>query len=193
LASGATALLFGHACLARRDRRDHRDRAGASRDRTAEFVRSSGRLQDRRLRGEKGRDPVRRDRRVRRANDLRRGTGPRLRGWNACVARWREIGLRIVFYNLGGQDAREPQFGYFRDAIITGKQWRTSAGLRIGQPWKYIFRYYPRSRPSSSGTWWSLVRRRWPYGGGGTYTGLAAKVMNGWVVAFQVYYQAGEE
>src|SRR5688572_13546610 len=60
---------------------------------------------------------------------LRRGGA---RGWNACVGRWREFGLRIVFYNLGGQDACKPQYGYFRDAIITGNQWRTSKGLRVG-------------------------------------------------------------
>jgi hypothetical protein len=122
---------------------------------------------------------------------LRRG-GRRLRGWNACVARWRQLGLRIVFYNLGGQDPCKPQYGYFRDALITGKQWRTSKGLRVGQPWRYIFRYYARPM-TRNGTWWSLVRRRWPYGSGGTYGALSAKVMNGWVIAFQVYYQAGGE
>jgi hypothetical protein len=123
---------------------------------------------------------------------LRRG-GQRLRGWNACVARWRELGLRIVFYNLGGQDACKPQHGYFRDAIITGRQWRTSKGLQIRQPWRYILRHYSGARPSANGVWWTLLPRKWPYGGGGTYAGLAAKVMDGWVVAFQVYYQAGGE
>lgn len=123
---------------------------------------------------------------------LRRGGG-RLRGWNACVARWRELGLRIVFYNLGGEDSCRPQHGYFRDALITGRQWRTSKGLRIRQPRRYLFRYYAGARPSVSGLWWTLVPRKWPYGGGGTYAGLAAKVVDGWVVAFQVYYQAGGE
>lgn len=123
---------------------------------------------------------------------LRRG-GARLRGWNACVARWREFGLRIVFYNLGGQDACKPQYGYFRDATITGKQWRTSKGLRVGQPWRYIFRYYPRARPSPrTASWWPLLLRRVAYFDD-PYAGLSAKVMNGWVVAFQVYYQAGGE
>jgi hypothetical protein len=124
---------------------------------------------------------------------LARGTG-RLRGWNACVARWRPIGLRIVFYNLGGQNPCEPQYGYFRDAVMTGRQWRTVGGLRIGDPWRRIFRYYPHARPSPvTSQWWWLIERRWPYGDGGTYGGLSAKILRGWVVAFQIYYQAGGE
>ena len=123
---------------------------------------------------------------------LRRGTGRRLRGWNACVARWRDLGLRIVFYNLGGQDSCKPQHGAFRDAIIAGKQWRTSKGLRIGHPQRYILRYYRHARPSPTRTWWSLVRRTVVYFDR-PYGALSAKVMNGRVVAFQVYYQAGGE
>jgi hypothetical protein len=94
---------------------------------------------------------------------LRRGTG-RLRLWNACVGRWRNLGLRIVFYNLGGENSCRPQYGYFRDALITDKRWRTSKGLRIGHPSRYVLRYYPAARPSSSRPlWWSLVLRNVPY------------------------------
>ena len=85
---------------------------------------------------------------------LRHDRGPGLQGWNACVGRWRGIGLKIVFYNLGGQDSCRPQYGYFRDALITGKQWRTAVGLRIGHPWKYIARYHPRARPAPGSSSW---------------------------------------
>ena len=125
---------------------------------------------------------------------LRHERGPGLQGWNACVGRWRGIGLKIVFYNLGGRDSCRPQYGYFRDALITGKQWRTAAGLRSGHPWKYIARYHPRARPAPGSTsWWWLVARSWPFGAGGSYGALSAKGANGSIVAFQVYYQAGGE
>jgi hypothetical protein len=124
---------------------------------------------------------------------LRPGTGRLLRGWNACVARWRQLGLPVVFYNLAGQNSCRPQYGYFRDAVITGKRWRTTKGLRIGDPWRYISRYYPHARPTTTRPlWWSLVMRTVPYFDK-PYVALSAKVMDGSVVAFQVYYQAGGE
>ena len=121
---------------------------------------------------------------------LRRGAGP-LEGWNACVARWRSIGLRIVFYNLGGKDACLPRYGYFRDARMTGRHWRTAAGLRPGDPWRRIFRHYPRARRSpATASWWWLVERRFPHGDDGIYAGLSANVVRRRVVALHVYYQA---
>lgn len=114
-------------------------------------------------------------------------------GWNGCDVTWRQLGLKIYFYNLGGRGPCKPQFGYFRDALITGKNWRTASGLRIGDPMRSIWRYHPKAKPPLKGSWWSLVMRPWPYGDGGTYAGLAAKVNNGKVSAFSVYFQAGGE
>lgn len=113
-------------------------------------------------------------------------------GWNGCVLSWRSLGLRIYFYNLGGADPCDGQTGRFRDALVTGKQWRTANGLRIGQPARLIKRYHPRAR-KLDGAWWALVTRSWPYGEGGTYAGLAAKVNRGSVSAFSIYFQAGGE
>ncbi len=85
---------------------------------------------------------------------------------------WRRLGLRIYFYNLGGRDPCVPQYGYFRNALMIGKRWRTANGLQA---------------------WWALVTRAFPYSDGGTYAGLAAKVNRGSVSAFSIYFQAGGE
>jgi hypothetical protein len=108
-----------------------------------------------------------------------------------CRVGWRGAGLSIQFYNLGLGDPCEPQYGYFSQAVMSGKQWRTSKGLRVGRPWKYVFRYFPRARPAPAGPWWWLVIRRSPYGDNSLYAGLEAKVQRGWVVAFRVNYAAG--
>jgi hypothetical protein len=109
-----------------------------------------------------------------------------------CVARWRPLGLRISFYNLGGQDPCRPQFGYFNEATLTGKHWRTANGLRIGHPWRYIFRYHPKARPSPvTRGWWWLLTRHTVIGEGGPYGALTAKVVDGTVVAFAVSFPAG--
>jgi hypothetical protein len=111
-----------------------------------------------------------------------------------CLVSWRSLGLTIAFYNLGGRNPCAPQYGYFSSATMTGRQWRTSSALRIGVPQRYIFRYFARAKPSPrTSQWWWLVARRTIYGAGGVYGGLEAKVVNGWVSAFRVNYQAGGE
>jgi hypothetical protein len=114
-------------------------------------------------------------------------------GWNGCEVIWRHLGLRIYFYNLAGQDPCRPQYGYFRDALVTGKRWRTASGLRIGDPMRWIYRYHPRAKPIGTGAWWSLLQRTPPWGDGRGYAALAAKVNRGTVSAFSVWFQAGGE
>jgi hypothetical protein len=106
-----------------------------------------------------------------------------------CVVRWRSLGLRIQFYNLGGQDPCKPQYGYFGHALITGKEWRTSKGLRIGEPSHRLYALYSPRR--FTGPWAWLVSRYTPIGIGGYYPGLEAKRLDGWVVAFRINYPAG--
>jgi hypothetical protein len=118
----------------------------------------------------------------------------RASGWNGCVVTWRRYGLQIFFYNLGGNDSCRPETGFFRDAIMTGRSWRTASGLRIGHPTSFIRRYHPRARHDPRArNWWWLVTRTFPYGEGGEYAALTAKVRNGRVAAFAVYHQAGGE
>jgi hypothetical protein len=49
-----------------------------------------------------------------------------------CRVGWRSASLSIQFYNLGGEDACEPQYGYLSQAIMAGRQWRTSKGCVLG-------------------------------------------------------------
>jgi hypothetical protein len=106
-----------------------------------------------------------------------------------CTARWRHIGLRIGFYNLGGQDPCRRQYGYFSNATMVGRQWVTARGLRLGDPSRKLHALYAPRRFTGS---WAWLLRRWsPYGEGAYYPGLAAKIMDGWVTAFRIRYAAG--
>lgn len=43
-----------------------------------------------------------------------------------CVARWRDLGLRITFYVIDRRrDACEPEDACFWSAVMTGPMWRT--------------------------------------------------------------------
>jgi hypothetical protein len=106
-----------------------------------------------------------------------------------CVARWRPLGLRITFYNLGGHDACEPQYGYFSEALLTGNQWRTAKGLRIADPARRLWVLYNPRR--FTGPWASLLTRYTRIGTNGYYAALEAKILRGRVTAFRVNYAAG--
>lgn len=109
----------------------------------------------------------------------------------SCAARWRPLGLAIGFYNLGGRDACSPQYGYFASATMTGRRWRTSSGLAIGDPFRLLHVRYRRAEPRAGGWWWLIVRSTRREGRLTTEPGLEAKVVNGRVVAFRVRYPAG--
>jgi hypothetical protein len=111
--------------------------------------------------------------------------------YQGCAARWADLGLRINFYNLGGQNPCQRQYGYFSDATMVGRQWQTAKGLRIGDPSRKLYATYTPRR--FTGAWAWLVTRYLPYAGGFHYPGLAAKIQRGWVVAFRVRYPAGGE
>ena len=106
-----------------------------------------------------------------------------------CYARWSTLRLRITFYNLGGRNPCVPRWGNFGRAEIVGRDWQTRSGLRIGDPLRALRARYPQARPHPP-YWWLVVRRS-PFGLGGTYPGLSAKVRDGRVVAFVVQYPAG--
>jgi hypothetical protein len=117
-------------------------------------------------------------------------------GGSACMAGWRQHGLTIQFYNLGGDDACAPASGRFLRATMRGNHWTTTLGLRIGDPVGKLRRLYPsaRLRPGQrrvrpTGYW--LVTRYSPIGVGGAYPGLLAEVAQGRVRSFQVSYAAG--
>ena len=106
----------------------------------------------------------------------------------SCFARWRPHGLAVELYNLGGANPCSPA-GRFGAATMTGARWRTTVGLRIGDPSSRVRRLYRRA--TRRGAWFWLVTRRSLIGEGGPYPGLAAKIAGGRVVAFRVRYAAG--
>jgi hypothetical protein len=113
-----------------------------------------------------------------------------------CTAIWRQYGLTIFFYNLGGKDACVPRYGYFSKAIMAKGIWRTASGLRVGMRTRAIRRYFPNAtfrrgvRYGWPSGWW-LVTRTSHYGNGGDYPGLLADTRSGRVFAFQVRHPAG--
>jgi hypothetical protein len=61
---------------------------------------------------------------------------------DVCKMNWRG-GLEIDFYNLGGQDPCV--YGRFCRAHVTGSEWATSKGLRVGDRTRRMFRLYPEA------------------------------------------------
>lgn len=106
-----------------------------------------------------------------------------------CKARWRPIGLRIGFYNLGGRNPCLRQYGYFSNATMVGRHWVTARGLRLGDPARKLHTLYSPRR--FTGSWARLLTRYSQFGDGGYYPDLAAKIHRGWVTAFRIRYPAG--
>jgi hypothetical protein len=106
-----------------------------------------------------------------------------------CLARWSGPGVRISFYNLGGQNPCQRRYGYFGEGIITGRGWATGRGLRIGDSARRVSALYGQRRVSGAWAW--LLTRRSPFGDGGVYAALSARIHHGRVTAFRVKYQAG--
>jgi hypothetical protein len=111
----------------------------------------------------------------------------------ACDVRWRDLGLRIEFYNLGGTDACSGA-GRFLRATITSRRWRTAKGLRVGDSVARLRRLYPRAtfrRDRFYGAGWWLVTRVSRVGTTSRYPGLQARVRSGRVSALVLQYPAG--
>ncbi len=56
--------------------------------------------------------------------------GSRDRNGEICPRRWPHHGLRIVFYNLGGNNPCRGAFGFFSNARAKGPHWRTIGDSR---------------------------------------------------------------
>ncbi len=111
---------------------------------------------------------------------MRRGGNPYFQG--LCHVSWRSLGLSMRFYVLRRRNPCAPQHGCFFSALMTGKQWRTGRGLRIGDPSRRLYALYSGVRAHSYWRWLVTV----PSPGAGSYPGLAAKLRKGVVVAFAV-------
>jgi hypothetical protein len=110
-----------------------------------------------------------------------------------CSVTWARLGLRIGFYNLGGLPPCGRATGHFSNAAITGTQWRTGVGLRVGDRVLRLRSLYPDARYGADGFggegWWLVARRNAT--GSGTYPGLLARTRAGRVTALVVRYPAG--
>ena len=112
----------------------------------------------------------------------------------ACDVRWRSVGLRILFYNLGGTNPCTRVGGRFGLGTMSGSRWRTAKGLAVGAPLSRLRRMYPRATYHTSsfyGSGWWLVTRTSHIGRTHKYPGLLATVRNGRVTAFRIAYAAG--
>ena len=142
---------------------------------------------------------VKRDGTLRGAIDAfgRPGDRDRRYGGQVCIVRWPRHGLKIGFYNLGGNDACRGRYGFFSEARARGPHWVTNRDLAIGDRRRRLRNLYPGARyheAGPGGSWpagWWLVRRESPFGTGGYYPGLLATLEDRRVDAFFVRYPAG--
>ena len=86
---------------------------------------------------------------------------------SSCTATWSRLGLTINLYNLGGGDPCSRRFGLFGRAIVRGPGWRTTKGLRVGDPVTRLRSLYRSARfhRGTRGFWpagWWLVPRAEP-------------------------------
>jgi hypothetical protein len=111
------------------------------------------------------------------------------RGPSLCLVIWPRIGLTVNF-GLVGNDPRDLcKAGVALVVTVTSRgAWRTSAGLRVGDPIARLRALYPKSRahlhdPGQAG-YWLVTRRLCREVGGQPYAGLLARVRRGRVSAF---------
>lgn len=79
-----------------------------------------------------------------------------------AVATWRSLGLRLRLSTLGAQPAGKngctaPGSIYIHAAYVSGRQWQTQKGLRVGLPVAVIRQLYPGAIPQPR------ANRDWPH------------------------------
>jgi len=139
---------------------------------------------------------VKRDGTLRGAVDAFGLPSQKSRNGEVCTVRWSQHGLRIVFYNLGGNNPCRGKFGFFSNARAKGPHWKTNRDLAVGDSERRLENLYPHAKfhPSEPGFWpagWWLVRRANQFGTPGSYPGLLAHMHGGDVQSFSVRYAAG--
>jgi hypothetical protein len=107
-----------------------------------------------------------------------------------CTVRWKALGLRMFFANLGGANPCAAETGFFTVALTTSKSWRTANGLAVGDRLAKLKRKSPRARRGDRRggrvEWWLVTRRELPALGGARVPRLIALVRKGRVVAFEL-------
>ena len=139
---------------------------------------------------------VKKDGKLRGAVDAFGQPTKKIRNGESCAVRWTQHGLRIFFYNLGGNNPCRGEFGFFSNARAKGPQWKTNRDLAIGDGEGRLQNLYPNAsfHAAKRGFWpagWWLVKRPNQFGTSGSYPGLLAHMHDGRVQAFHVRYAAG--
>jgi hypothetical protein len=93
-----------------------------------------------------------------------------------CRARWRTIGLTLVFLDLS--NANPCGKGALVGATAASARWQTGKGLRVGDPVGRIRTLYRAARFHRVGYrgWWLITRRTCPTTGAQRYPGLLARM-----------------
>lgn len=109
-----------------------------------------------------------------------RPTSREVLGYDTCSVSWGVHGIKAEFsYNYTEPCALQ---GRHAETTLTGRQWRTARGLRIGDTLQRLRRLYPRAKPYVAGSWTLLSR---PFAGVRLPTVLAT-VKSGRVTTFVV-------
>lgn len=113
----------------------------------------------------------------------------------ACPMTWDNIGLEIVFANLGGQDPCGPEgrIGSFNIAGSAAQQagWKANGSARIGMSIKELLHRYPSAGYENGQL--VLVSVPTPYGDRGVTSALAATTFRGEAVQLRGYVGAAGE
>lgn len=106
-----------------------------------------------------------------------------------CLVTWPRIGLTVNFGLVGNDPRDRCTVGVALVVTVTSRgAWRSSAGLRVGDPVARLRQLYPRATAHlhdlGQAGYWLVTRRMCAEVGGLHYAALLARVRNGHVSAF---------
>jgi hypothetical protein len=108
-------------------------------------------------------------------------------GFDTCRLVWPVWGITMTVAATSnpagacGPDAKHQR------STLAGPRWRTSAGLKIGDPLARLRQLYPKAWKEKPGIWWLKTRSL----AGLPFPGLEAKLVKGRVVSFTVHGPRG--
>lgn len=103
--------------------------------------------------------------------------------YDSCTLVWRSLGLTMrSYYSQGALPPCGPSALHV-STTATDRRWRTSAGLRIGDPVRKLAQLYPKATYQGRGEWWLTVR---PFAGI-DLPGLSAKVKAGRILSLTLH------
>lgn len=103
--------------------------------------------------------------------------------YDTCRISWPAYGVTMqTYYTNATLDPCGPD-GRHASTTVTDRRWRTSAGLKIGDPLRRLRALYPRASKAAPGRWQLTTRMV----AGLPFPGLEAKVVNGRIISLTVY------